>query len=211
MRPEPVAQPVGLILAGGQSSRLGAPRKALAEVGGAPLLRRIIDRLSGQAAPRMLSVHETDPELEGFGCEQVVDVVPRHRGPLVGLASGLLRLECRGLGEWLLLCPCDAPFVPADLAERLGAAALQEQRPVAVAGYQGVPQPVFSLWHLNTLPAVKSAVLERGRGGLMRMLDDLPHALVGWPDQDPAPFFNINTPDDLALARRLVDGSGPKH
>jgi molybdopterin-guanine dinucleotide biosynthesis protein A len=205
-----LSQPAGLILAGGQSSRLGVPRKALAEVGGAPLLRRIIDRLSGQAAPLLLSVHETDPQLEGFGCEQVVDVAPRHRGPLIGLASGLLRLECRGLGEWLLLCPCDAPFVPTDLAARLAEAALEEQRAIAVACYRGVPQPVFSLWHLDTLAKVKSAVMERGRGGLMRMLDDLPHALVEWPDQDPAPFFNVNTPDDLALARRLVDGSARK-
>jgi molybdopterin-guanine dinucleotide biosynthesis protein A len=194
-----------LVLAGGRASRLGVPSKALVEVGGKPLVQRVIDRLSGQVDRVMLSVQLTDAELEQTGCEQVVDVVQRHRGPLVGLVSGLSRLESRGAGEWLLLSPCDAPFVPLNLAEQLGAAVREPGRPVAVARYAGVAQPVFSLWHTGILPQLREAVWDRGRGGLMQMLDELPHVAVDWPEQNPPPFFNINTPEQLLAARQLVD------
>lgn len=198
-------RPVGAVLAGGQSSRLGLANKALAELGGKPLLAHVTQRLAGQVSRIMISAQSTDPRLAAFGDELVVDVVQRHRGPLTGLCSALLRLECRDDGEWLLLCPCDAPFLPTDLAERLFAGAVQEEHPAAVASYQGRKQPVFSLWSRAVLPLIRGAVLERGEGGLMRVLAAIPHAVVEWPEQQPSPFFNVNTPEDLAAAQAALD------
>jgi molybdopterin-guanine dinucleotide biosynthesis protein A len=194
-----------LVLAGGESRRLGVTHKALAELGGRPMLEHVIERLRGQAERILISVHQTSDGLAKFGCEQVVDVVVRQRGPLTGLVSGLLRLECRGFGDWLLLSPCDAPFLPHDLGERLVRAVRETGKQVAVARYQGVVQPVFSLWHLGALPVLKAALLERGRGGLMSVLDGLSHVKVDWPEHDPSPFFNVNTPEDLHAACARLD------
>ncbi len=200
-----LSPPAAVVLAGGQSSRLGVPSKALVDLAGKPMIQHVIGRLSPQADPIMLSVQQSDESLAALGREMVVDVVQRHRGPLTGLCSALLRLECRGVKDWLLLSPCDAPFLPSDLAARLGTAAQEQSQRVAVACYDGAKQPVFSLWHLDSLPSVKEAVLDRGQGGLMRLLDHLPHAVVDWPVQSPNPFFNVNTPADMAEAERQVD------
>lgn len=199
-------RPVAAVLAGGQSSRLGVPSKALARLSGKPLLEHVLARLAGQVSSVMISVQQTDPELAGYADELVVDVVQRHRGPLTGLCSALLRLDCRGRDDWLLLCPCDAPFLPLDLAGRLASAVSQTDRPVAVARYQGSLQPVFSLWSQATLPVIRAAVLDQQRGGLMSLLDEVPHVAVDWPEQAPDPFFNVNTPADLEQAERLLDG-----
>jgi molybdopterin-guanine dinucleotide biosynthesis protein A len=190
------------VLAGGESRRLGVPSKALASLAGMPLVQHVLERLSAQVRSTLLSVQSTEPQLAAWGHELVVDVVQRHRGPLTGLCSAMLRLECRGDGEWLLLCPCDAPFLPLDLAQRLSEAAVRSGQPVAVV------QPVFSLWSLAVLPEIRRAVLEKGRGGLMQLLDELPHTVMDWPAQQPNPFFNINTPAELAEAGRLLDNQG---
>lgn len=184
------------------------PSKALASLAGKPLAQHVLERLSPQVHSTLLSVQRTDPQLASWGHELVVDVVQRHRGPLTGLCSALLGLECRGSGEWLLLCPCDAPFLPMDLAQRLTKAARRTGQPVAVARYGGIAQPVFSLWSLGVLPEIRRAVLEQGRGGLMQLLDELPHTLVDWPAQEPNPFFNVNTQAELAEAERLLDEEG---
>lgn len=198
------ARPVGVVLAGGESRRMPGGSKALARLNGKPLLQHALDRLVGQVGQILLSVHAHDVALADFGHEQVVDVVQRQRGPLTGLYSSMLYAREAALGPWLLLAPCDAPFLPLDLGPRLLGAALAGGQRLSMAYSAGEPQPVFSLWHLETLPVLQSELLERGRGGLRRLLSDIPHARVDWSEQVPDPFMNINTPADLAVAE--VDG-----
>jgi molybdopterin-guanine dinucleotide biosynthesis protein A len=197
-----------VILAGGQARRLGVASKALAPLAGKPLIQHVLERLAGQAEPILVSVQAALPALGKYGHEQVVDIVQRHRGPLVGLCSAMQRLAGETACEWLLLCPCDAPFLPGDLAVRLYRSAEQEQRPVSVAKYQDVLQPTFSLWNMGLYPAVSEAVMARGGSGLWQVLRELPYAEVEWAVRDLPPFFNINTPHDLDRAARLADGGG---
>ncbi len=164
-------------------------------------------RLEHQAGPIVLSVQERNPDLESYGLECVEDVVQRHRGPLTGLCSAMEWLDSHGGGDWLLMCPCDAPFLPHDLAMRLQGAAEESGRPVSVARYQDVLQPTFSLWNMEVFPAVREAVLEQGRGGLWQVLNTLPHTDVEWAVRNVPPFFNVNTPDELDQAARLL-GAG---
>lgn len=194
----------GAILAGGRSERMGGGYKALADLGGTPMIARVIGRLAGQADPLVLSVPPAGDDFTQFGLTLVEDRVTSHRGPLAGLYSVLRHLDESGGPDWLLLCPCDAPFLPRDLARRLLAAAMESQLLVAIAAYGGHPQPTFSAWRRDTLGPIGSAVLERGAGGLMQMLDMLPHTVVEWAAEKISPFFNVNTPAELEQARRWL-------
>ena len=128
----------------------------------------------------------------------------------MGLYSVLNSLDGSG-ADWLVLCPCDAPFLPADLVERLLAAARVSELQVAAARYEGTVQPTFSLWHCDTLAPVREVALDQGKGGLMAMLDRQQHAVVDWPETHPPPFFNINTQADLDEARSMLDGPSGGH
>ncbi len=198
-------KPAGVILAGGQSRRMGVDRKALLELKGRPLLEHVIERLSPQLDPLMLSCESQTDEFDSFGLPVVPDLLPRHRGPLTGLYSALQVLADKGQDNGLVLCPCDAPFIPDDLVQVLIGADRGDSPPVVVVSYQGVLQPTFSLWHNHHLPFIREAVVKRGRGGLKHMLSLLPHTVVEWASTEPSPFFNINTPEELETAAAWLD------
>jgi len=198
-------KPTGVILAGGRSSRMGVERKALIKLKGRPLLAHVIERVQPDLDPLMLSCESQTNEFESFGLPVVPDLVPRFRGPLTGLCSALQYLAAKGQDNGLVLCPCDAPFIPRNLVQALRDADKDGNKPVVVVSYEGVLQPTFSLWHNHHLPVIREAVIERGQGGLKHMLNALPHIVVDWPSSEPSPFFNINTPEDLQAAAAWLD------
>lgn len=193
----------GVILAGGHSRRMGGGFKALAPLGGKPLIRHVIDRLLPQVRSLVLSVEKHVPDFEVFGLPQVEDPSPGSRGPLGGLLSALANMEVGC--DWMLLVPCDAPFLPFELAQRLLGCALGDEQVGCVVRYDSEIQPTFSLWHRRLLPRLEEAVLEEGMAGFKQFLRDTPVAILEWEPSDPSPFFNINDPDALLEAARLLD------
>ena len=200
-----VNKPAGVILAGGRSSRMGVSRKALLELKGRPLLSYVTDQLGAQLDPLLLSCEDETSDFECFGLAVVPDLLPNFHGPLMGLYSALQYLSDRGKNNGLVLCPCDAPFIPAKLVQGLQEAGQGETKPVVVVSYQGVLQPTFSLWQNHHLPVIREAVVERGIGGLKHMLISLPHEIVEWETAEPSPFFNVNTPEELKTAEVWLD------
>jgi molybdopterin-guanine dinucleotide biosynthesis protein A len=192
-----------VILAGGRSRRMGGGFKALAPLNGKPLIRHVIDRVQPQVQSLVLSVEQHHPEFEGFGLQQLEDPKPGSRGPLGGLLSALTNMAAGR--DWMLLVPCDAPFLPQDLAVRLMECALDGGQAGCVVRYDNEIQPTFSLWHRHLLPRLENAVLEEGMAGFKQFLRGVPVAILDWKSSDPSPFFNINDRDALAEANSLLD------
>lgn len=193
-------KPAGVILTGGRSSRMEVDRKALVKLGDQSLLQRVIDRLAQQVEPLLLSCESDHEAFKPFGLTRVPDHKPRYRGPLVGLYSAMCFLRETGSANNLLLCPCDAPFVPTDLVNRLLAAQRLAGPAVVVASYLDELQPTFSLWHTSHFSVIRDAVMDHGMGGLKQVLKLLPFTTVDWERTQPPPFFNVNSPGDLKAA-----------
>lgn len=192
----------GVVLAGGRSRRMGGQTKAFLDIGGKPLLQHAIDRLRPQVDRLLLSVERESGEYAPFGLAQVADPVQGHGGPLGGLLAAL-KETVRGNDEWLLLAPCDAPFLPPDLAERLLACARTHQSPGALVRLMGEAQPTFSAWHARLLPALEHAVTEQNMAGFKQFLAEVPLAMLDWPVEEKIAFFNINDEAALEEARRI--------
>jgi molybdopterin-guanine dinucleotide biosynthesis protein A len=193
----------GVILTGGQSRRMGRVAKATVPLAGKPLLQHVIDRVAPQVQRLVLSVESYSPELADFGLEQVADPRPGHAGPLGGLLSALELIAQQT--EWLLLVPCDAPFLPLDLGRRLQKTALDSGQAGCVVRYGGEVQPTFSVWNRSLLPSLEQAVCEVGLAGFKQYLDLEPQPSLDWDLSElkslgPSPFFNINDPVALKEA-----------
>jgi len=163
----------------------------------------VITRMQPQCSSLYLSVEAIDPVWERFGLPQVADMQAGSNGPLGGVLAALEAIKQPS--DWLLLVPCDAPFLPLELAERLSQHAQQEQALSALISYQDQWQPTFSLWHTDLLPALRIAVEQEGQRGLKEFLSTQSPAVLDWPTQQPSPFFNINSPEDLAATAALLD------
>jgi molybdopterin-guanine dinucleotide biosynthesis protein A len=182
---------------------MGGGPKALLELDGKPMLQHVIDRLTPQVEGLLLSVETPLEEFEAFGFPQVPDPEPGSRGPLGGLAA-VLRYVHEGQGRWLLLAPCDAPFLPADLARNLFEQAESESTKIAVASYMSNLQPTFSLWHRDVLDDLEWAVNRDRMAGFRQFLRGRRYSVLEWPVSAVSPFYNINDPSALEEARKMT-------
>jgi len=193
----------GVILTGGRSKRMGGVIKAQQILGGQTLIQHVIDRIKPQVDPLMLSVEEVSIDFAPYGLQQLADPEPGSNGPLGGLLSALSNLNKHQ--DWLLLAPCDAPFLPLDLGQKLKGQAVEMEAQGCMVSYQSEVQPTFSIWNRSLLPELKSAVLEQGMGGFKQFLRVHNLAVLDWDESDISPFFNINDPGALAEAKRLME------
>jgi molybdopterin-guanine dinucleotide biosynthesis protein A len=196
---------VGLLLAGGQSRRMGGGDKALRLLEGMPLLERVIERLRPQVDTLVLNANGDPARFARFGLPVVADSVPGFAGPLAGVLAGLdWTAAHRPDSPFIVSAASDAPFLPADLVARLMAAFEAEEADLACAASGGRAHPVFGLWPLRLREDLRSAVVEDG----VRKVDEWTarHRLVtvSFADRPIDPFFNANSPEDLETAAELL-------
>ncbi len=177
--------------------------KALLDLQGRPLMQHVIDRLRPQVASLALSVERETPAFECFGLPQVTDPRQGSCGPLGGLLAALEALPQDS--DRLLLVPCDAPFLPLDLGQRLAERLEHSGLAGCMVRYEDELQPTFSLWHRRLLPELRRAVLDDGLGGFKQVLGRVSVATLDWAPAAVSPFFNINTPQDLVRANVLLE------
>ena len=191
----------GLILAAGRSKRMGYEDKFKSILDKKTLLEHVVDRLEPQVTELFINA---SPDL----CDdQSLIVIPDHiegfQGPLTGLWSALKSDQLSDT-SYLMLVPCDGPFIPHNLVVELHQLMAKNDADIACVRYQGFAQPTFSLWNKRVLPAVEETLLVKKMGGFKPLLAELNTVYLDWPEQPLNPFFNINTPEDLAEAELLL-------
>jgi molybdopterin-guanine dinucleotide biosynthesis protein A len=184
----------GLILAGGRGSRMGGVDKGLQTFRGAPMVLHVIMRLSPQVSGLMINANQNIGAYEGFGLPVWPDQLSGFEGPLAGLQTGLSHCET----DYLVTAPCDSPFLPEDLVERLGDALIAQNAELAVAVTGGADarqrHPVFCLMKASVLPHL-TLFLQGGGRKIDAWYKSLNHTEVDFADE--AAFRNINTLEEL--------------
>lgn len=184
---------VGLVLAGGRSSRFGS-EKAVARLDGRPLLEWTLDVLR-PACDRLAVGAAEGSEAAALAARLGLAVLPddpaHQAGPLAGVSAGLRWAAGQG-GTHLATLPCDTPHVPGELVFRLIAEGGEAF--AAWARTSGGDHPLCALWSIDLLAPLEST-LARGHPAVRRFLADVGGVPVDF--DDPAAFANINTPGDL--------------
>lgn len=188
----------GIILAGGLARRMDGRDKGLIPLAGQPLATWVAERLAPQVASLVISANRHVEAYAAMGYPVIPDALPGHPGPLAGILAAAARLSA----QWLLAVPCDLPFLPRDLAEKLLAAAEAQGRLAAHAAESGREHYAVLLLHRDLLPGLADYVAGGGRQ-VRAWLQAQGAAGVVFPDPGPG-FLNINTPEDLALAESLA-------
>jgi molybdopterin-guanine dinucleotide biosynthesis protein A len=193
---------IGVILAGGRSARMGGGDKGLRSVGGTSILARIVARLAPQTKGLVISANGEQSRFEAFGLPVLPDGPSGAVGPLAGILAATRYAD--GLGvPFVVSAPCDTPFLPADLVARLHEARVRSGAPGAVASSRGREHPTVGLWPVSSFPDLEQAVLGQG---MRRARDAVSHLRLAQAEWTSAvdPFFNVNTPEELAAAEALA-------
>jgi molybdopterin-guanine dinucleotide biosynthesis protein A len=206
MTPDPAIPPtLGAILAGGLARRMGGGDKSLCSIGGRTALERIIERLTPQVERLILNANADPRRFDAFRLPVVADSLPDNPGPLAGILAALDWAALTDPGfTWVLTLPGDAPFIPRDLVSRLHAARLREEATLACAASHNRTHPVIALWPVSIRDELRHAVADQGVRKIEAFTQRYRRATLDWPATPVDPFFNVNTPDDLAEADRLV-------
>ena len=187
----------GVILAGGQSRRMGE-NKALLTLAGRTLMERALERLRPQVSRLALNLHEAVTEVPGLAV--VLDEGGDHQGPLAGILAALRWAEREGF-RWVATAAVDTPFFPTDLVQRLSAAA--QDKTMAAASSGGRLHPVFGVWE-TTLAQALEIETASGLRSARQWVASHDAGFADWPVEPFDPFFNINQPDDVAKAARIL-------
>jgi len=198
----------GVILAGGLARRMGGGDKALLEIGGQTLLARVIYRLRPQVGALVLNANGDPARFARFGLPVIPDTVGGFAGPLAGVLAGMRWAAARGFTH-VASAAGDTPFFPPDLVARLRQAVEASGLPIALAATndpeRGLSEhPTFGLWPVAladnleealTVGHMRKVIVWTSRHGCARAVFD---------DAGDFPFFNVNTPEDMVAAERIL-------
>ncbi|MDF3854393.1 molybdenum cofactor guanylyltransferase MobA [Paracoccus sp. P2] len=194
-----------VILAGGLSRRMGGGNKALRMLAGETLLSRVIARLAPQCGMLALNANGEAEQFAAYGLPVIADGIGGFAGPLAGVLAGMEWAAGEG-AQSVVSVSVDTPFLPEDLVHRLREAAGRSGMAIAASpddSGQLRDHPTCALWPVALRGELREA-LESGlhRIGQFAAAHDPGRAVFDSRPLDP--FLNLNTPEDLARAARLL-------
>ncbi|MBO6896184.1 MAG: molybdenum cofactor guanylyltransferase MobA [Shimia sp.] len=200
-------QPLGVILAGGQATRMGGGDKGRLSLGGKTILQHVIDRLEPQVAGMALNANGDTARFADLDMPVIQDSLAEFPGPLAGVLAGLDWAAEQG-AEAIVTAAADTPFFPCDLVPHLLLASEAGPHRLALAA-SGEPggklwrQPTFGLWPVALRDDLRAA-LQSGLRKIVIWTDKHDAGQAAFVQSGIDPFFNVNTPEDLEEARRIA-------
>lgn len=192
-----IADCTAIILAGGDSRRMGRDKASLM-LGGHSLLQRVIATMQQVFASVVVSVREPRPDVD---LPQICDESP-HAGPLAGVAAGLSHIKT----QWAFVVACDMPFMTPELIEWLAAHRGEHQAVVPVV--KGYPQPLAAFYAVSCLDALRENLNSEEKHSMRAVLEMIDVCYVNeegmlMADLPLQGFVDLDTPQDVALAMNI--------
>lgn len=198
---------LGVLLAGGLARRMGGGDKPLRSVGGVTLLDRAVARIGPQCDGLIVNANGDPARFAGLGLPVVGDTVEGFAGPLAGILAALEWMAAQRPGtDWLVSIPTDSPFLPDDLVKRLHAARETAGTALACARSGDQVHPVVGLWPVSLAADLRHALVVEDMRKIDRWTARHGIAEAAWPTRPYDPFFNANSPEDLAEAEAILAG-----
>jgi molybdopterin-guanine dinucleotide biosynthesis protein A len=201
-----------IVLCGGRGLRMGGVQKCLLELAGRPLLAHVIERLDLSAQAIAVSANAELDVYENHCATVLADAFSDSRGPLAGILAGLEHwARLRPADGYMLSAAGDTPFFPRNLGHRLVDAGRAGGDRIAVAAWNGSLHPTFAAWPLSAAPHLRERVTIGADLSIMGFLRSEQWVTVDFAGDagQSDPFFNVNSPDDLAAAERLLAAGMP--
>ncbi len=199
-----VSNSAGIILAGGQSSRMQHQDKALLPLGDKRVIDYIVSNLAPQVEPLAINANRNLATYEQLGVPVLTDTFGSDAGPIAGIYTAMAWLKTQHPDTGTVFCcPADVPWFPANTVALLAEAMQANKVPVTWLCTDGQRQPLFSLWSTSLFADIERA-LNNGVYSPMGLIFSLANAVVTLDHCPEGQFANLNTPEDLQFAQNLL-------
>lgn len=186
----------GMILSGGRATRMGGVDKGLVNLHGKPLIAHVIARLVPQVNELFINANRSLDQYKNFGYPVFADENQNFSGPLAGFQLALKHAS----HDYVCIVPCDSPFLPSNLVQKLFAALMENDADIAVAASDQHSHPVFCLCKKNVLPSLEGFI-NSGQAKVSAWQKSLHYVEVDFTEPNgngaTKAFLNLNTLEDL--------------
>ena len=192
---------LGVILAGGQSRRMGNKNKLLATINNKSLLEITSNLVKNQLNRVIINSNTQVYSNNKLNFEIVPDEIDGYLGPLSGIFSAMKWSkknfpEC----QWIASFPVDSIFFPDNFIDVM-TSKIKKETQIVCAKSNGRIHPVFALWSIVLVNALEKALVEDGIRRIDEWTTRYNLEIVNFKFKKLDPFFNINTFDDLEKAK----------
>ena len=187
-----------VILAGGLARRMGGLDKGLVTLAGKPMVKYALDVLMPLVDAVVINANRSVEEYQQFGVPVILDTLSGHQGPLAGLSAGINALEC----DYVVMCPCDSPFMQSELIEALINGCVENNADIAVPHDGERLQPVFCVVHRRVAESL-NVFLDSGERKIDRWFSNHEIHTLDAKAYSPS-FLNINTEEERLSAESVV-------
>ena len=203
----------GIILAGGLSRRMGGGDKGLLMLGKTSIIERVIDKVSPQVGSLAININGDSSRFPDYKLPIIPDSIKGYLGPLSGILAGMEWAFKNG-NRYIATVAADTPFLPDDFIKRLHAMVKSKNLNIGIAASRILStddvfmHPTFGIWEVGLKDDLRNALANDTRKIMFWAKKfKLDYYYFDTSDKLSDPFFNINTPDDLAKAKcRLKKG-----
>ncbi|MEE9313694.1 MAG: molybdenum cofactor guanylyltransferase MobA [Rhizobiaceae bacterium] len=193
----------GVILAGGQSRRMGGSEKSLLKLGGKAQIEWVADCLEPQVVQMAINANGDSSRFNFLDFPVLEDVVGGFVGPLSGVLTGMKWAEGLSGVTHIMTAAADTPFIPHDFVSQLNNL-LAGESDIAMASSNGRIHPVFGLWPIHLANELEHFLVAEDKRKIIEFAKRYTMHEVVFDTKGEDPFFNINTPEDLAIAKTMA-------
>ncbi len=199
----------GIILAGGQSRRMGGREKSLMELQNIAPIEWVARRLQSQVDKMAVNANGDPRRFDFLDLPVLPDTIEGFVGPLAGVLTGMRWAAGTHDATHIVTAAADTPFIPSQMVQQLSSH-LTESNRVSMAHSNGRIHPVAALWPCDLADALERFLIVEDQRKILvfaqryGLAETKFNVVEGHAGHDP--FFNINTPDDMAIAEQIASG-----
>lgn len=203
-----MADLLGVVLAGGLSRRMEGPEKSLLELNGKTLVCHVADRLKLQTSEVILNANGDASRFADLGLQIQEDTVDGFVGPLAGVLAGMRWAKENTQATHVITAAADTPFFPDTYVAEMLINAIKETSEIALASSNDRHHPVFGLWPIKLADELEHFLVDEQNRKVMLFVERYSNCQVNFDNlyNDIDPFFNVNTPDDMKVAEKIILG-----
>ena len=194
---------LGAILAGGQSKRMGKD-KIFLELNNKKLIEHTIDKVKKYLKEVIIITNQDNEFFSKNNLTTVKDCVGGQLGPLVGILTAMKwAKENLNKCSWIATFPCDTPFFPESIIKSFIEESEKKESLILCASSHGRKHNIFGLWSLDLYDKLKDDLINKKVRKVQDWTEKNKIKNLEFKFKDYDPFFNINTEEDLAVAKKI--------